>query len=62
MQPLSAPIGDVPNLPDLYNLECKYPTVYFQEKEMQNQRHEVCLKYVGLEYCSSKLIEGEGKS
>jgi hypothetical protein len=35
---------------------------YFGEKETQYQRHEVCLKYVGLEYCSSKLIEGEGKS
>ncbi len=22
-------------------------TVYFREKEMQNQRHEVCLKYIG---------------
>jgi hypothetical protein len=24
--------------------------VYFREKEMQNQRHEVCLKFIGLEY------------
>ena len=23
-------------------------TVYFREKENQNQRHEVCLKYIGL--------------
>ncbi len=23
-------------------------TVYFREKEMQNQRHEVCLNYKGI--------------
>ncbi len=47
MQPLSAPISDLLFLPYLFHLECKHPTVYFREKEMQNQRHEVCLKYIG---------------
>jgi hypothetical protein len=49
MQPLSAPISDSLYLPYLCNLECKHPTVYFRDKETQNQRHEVCLKYKGLE-------------
>ncbi len=49
MQPLLAQMSNPVFLTHLVDLECKHPTVYFREKEMQNQRHEVCLKYRGLE-------------
>jgi hypothetical protein len=57
MQPLSVPKSDSLYLSYLCNLECKHPTVYFREEETQNQRHEVCLKYKGLEYWSIGVME-----
>ena len=47
MQPLSAHKSDLLFLNYLFNLKCNHPIVHFREKEMQNQRHEVCLKYIG---------------
>jgi hypothetical protein len=49
MQPLSAPISDLLFFSYLFYLECNLPIVRSSEKEMQKQRHEVCLKYKGLE-------------
>jgi len=45
MEVLLVPLSDFLFLPRLFNLECNHPIVQFREKEMQNQRHEVCLKY-----------------
>jgi hypothetical protein len=47
MQILSALKSDFLYLAYLCDLQCKHSTIYFPEKEMQNQRHEVCLKYKG---------------
>ena len=40
------PLSDFLFLPCLFSLECNHPIVRSSEKEMQNQRHEVCLKYI----------------
>jgi len=47
MEVLLVPLSDFLFLPCLFNLECNHPIVHFRMKEMQNQRHEVCLKYIG---------------
>jgi hypothetical protein len=47
MQPPSAPISDLLFLPYLFHLKFDHPSLYFREQETQNQRHEVCLKYIG---------------
>ena len=47
MEVLLVPLSNLFFLPCLFILECKHPTVHFQKKEMQEQRHEVCLKYIG---------------
>jgi hypothetical protein len=54
MQSLLASKFDLLFLTYLFNLECNHPIVRFCEKEMQNQRHEVCLKFIGLEYWSNE--------
>ena len=46
MEVLLVPLSDFLFLPFLFSLECNHPIVHFREKEMQNQRHEVCLKYI----------------
>jgi hypothetical protein len=60
MQPLSAQMSNPLFLPHLCNLECNHYPIYFREKEMQNQRHEVCLSYkrIGVfEYWSVGVME-----
>jgi hypothetical protein len=57
MQPLLAQMPHPVFLTHLVDLECTHPIVYFPEKERQNQRHEVCLKYKGLEYWSVGAVE-----
>jgi len=49
MQPLSASMSDLLFLPFRLHLECNHSIVRFYEKEMESQRHEVCLKFIGLE-------------